>query len=202
MPAMRLIALDPTRPPLEVKLIVDVRRDVAREPVHQCGRNLYLFHPQLRFELCSDVPDRPDQVIGVRHISHEHRLHRRRLRRNDPIGLGLRGSSQQLVECLGWCHPAEGLSRAFVELGGDGVECCLVEGCEVAALGEVLAQEPVGVFVGAALPGAARVAEVDCVNLTLRGSNRDPSVRNLGQLGPRTTTRVQLGATTRPRRRS
>ena len=29
---------------------------------------------------------------------------------------------QRLVECFGWCHPVEGLSRTAIELGGDGVE--------------------------------------------------------------------------------
>jgi hypothetical protein len=53
------------------------------------------------------------------------------------------------------------LSRAAVEFGGDGVERGLVELAEVAALGKVLAEQPIGVFVGAALPGAARVAEID-----------------------------------------
>jgi DNA-binding CsgD family transcriptional regulator len=48
-------------------------------------------------------------------------------------GCGLRGSSQRLVECFGGCHPAEGLSRAAVQFGGDGVEVGLGVGGEVAA---------------------------------------------------------------------
>ena len=48
-----------------------------------------------------------------------------------------------------------------VELGGDVVEHAgAVEG-QVGALGQVLAQQAVGVLVGAALPGRVRVAEVD-----------------------------------------
>jgi hypothetical protein len=52
---------------------------------------------------------------------------------------------------------AEGLSRATVELGGDRVQCDLVELAQVGASGEVLAEQTVDVLV---LPGAARVAEV------------------------------------------
>src|SRR5438477_12318979 len=78
-----------------------------------------------------------------------------------PIYCTLRGSSQRLVECLGWCHPAEGLSRSTVELGGNVVEVGLGVQGEVAALGEVLTQQSVGVLVGAALPWAFRVTEVD-----------------------------------------
>jgi len=53
------------------------------------------------------------------------------------------------------------LSRATVELRRDGIQGCLVEPAEIRTFGEVLAEPAVGVLVGAALPGAARVAEVD-----------------------------------------
>jgi hypothetical protein len=52
-----------------------------------------------------------------------------------------------------------GLSRAAVELSGDGIQRSLAEPSQVAALGQVLAEQSVGVLVGAAPPGAARVAE-------------------------------------------
>src|SRR4051795_1737765 len=74
---------------------------------------------------------------------------------------GLNPSTQRLGEHLAWFQPAERLSRPAVELGGDGVEVGLVVGGEVGALGEVLAQEAVGVLVAAPLPGAVGVAEVD-----------------------------------------
>jgi hypothetical protein len=45
------------------------------------------------------------------------------------------------------------LSRAIVELGGDRIQGGLVEPAQVGALGQVLAEQPVGVLVGAALPG-------------------------------------------------
>src|SRR5665647_1038954 len=56
-------------------------------------------------------------------------------------------------------EPAEGLSGSAVELKSDGVEVVLGVFGQVGALWEVLAQEPVGVLVGAALPRGVRVAE-------------------------------------------
>jgi hypothetical protein len=53
------------------------------------------------------------------------------------------------------------LSRATVELGGDRIQRSLVDLAEVGAPGQVLAEQAVGVLVGAPLPGAAWVAEVD-----------------------------------------
>ena len=65
------------------------------------------------------------------------------------------------ASALGWFHPAEGLSRTVVELVGDGVEVGLGVDGEVGAFGHPLAEEAVGVLVGAALPGRVGVAEVD-----------------------------------------
>ena len=53
------------------------------------------------------------------------------------------------------------MSRPAIEFGRDGIQRCLVELAQVAALGEVLAEQAVGVLVGATLPGAAGVAEID-----------------------------------------
>jgi len=61
-------------------------------------------------------------------------------------------SSTPAVERFAW---------SAVEFGSDGVEVLAGVDGQVGALGEVLAEEAVGVFVGAALPGAGRVAEVD-----------------------------------------
>ena len=55
----------------------------------------------------------------------------------------------------------EGLSGAAVELGGDLVQFGLGVDGEVGAFGQVLAQQPVGVLVAAALPRAVRIAEID-----------------------------------------
>ena len=53
------------------------------------------------------------------------------------------------------------LSGSLVEFACDGIEMLLAVDGEVGAFREVLAQEPVGVFVGAALPRAVGIAEVD-----------------------------------------
>ena len=55
----------------------------------------------------------------------------------------------------------QGFSAPLVELAGDGAELGLAEGSEVDSVGEVLAQQAVVVFVGAALPGALGIAEID-----------------------------------------
>ena len=55
---------------------------------------------------------------------------------------------------------SERLARAAVERVGDGGQVVGAVAREVGALGEVLPEQPVGVLVGAALPGALRVAEV------------------------------------------
>ena len=65
------------------------------------------------------------------------------------------------VEGFGGCAPAEGFARPCVEGVGDGLEVLLGPAGQVGAFGEVLAQQPVGVLVGASLPGAVGVAEVD-----------------------------------------
>ena len=51
--------------------------------------------------------------------------------------------------------------RSVVQTVGDGVELVLAEEAQIGPLGKVLAQQPVGVLAGAALPGTVRVAEVD-----------------------------------------
>ena len=56
---------------------------------------------------------------------------------------------------------SRGFSGSVVERVGDGFELVGAPAGQVGALGEVLAQQPVGVLVGAALPGAVRVGEVD-----------------------------------------
>ena len=64
-------------------------------------------------------------------------------------------------EQFGGASPAEGFSRAGVQLPSHGIERLLAEVGEVRALREVLAQQAVGVFVDGALPWAVRVGEVD-----------------------------------------
>ena len=66
---------------------------------------------------------------------------------------GSSGRCNELVEFLGGCHPSEGLARAAVEAVGGGLQGLGVVHGQVGALGEVLAEQAVGVLVGAALPG-------------------------------------------------
>src|SRR4029453_58779 len=65
---------------------------------------------------------------------------------------------KELVQSLGRCSPAQGLSRPAVE--GCSHRCKVVRAvhAEVGALREVLPQQPVGVLVRAALPGAVGIA--------------------------------------------
>ena len=65
------------------------------------------------------------------------------------------------VEGLGRRLPAEGLPRPSVERVGDRGDVVRAPAGQVGALREVLAKQAVGVLVGAALPGAVRVGEVD-----------------------------------------
>src|SRR6266568_4425454 len=71
------------------------------------------------------------------------------------------GFFQNLSERLGRGSPAEGFTRSTVELVRDLVEAGLAETSKAVTFGKVLAEQAVGVLVGAALPGAAGVAEVD-----------------------------------------
>src|SRR5205814_4983665 len=62
------------------------------------------------------------------------------------------GGRDELVESFGGSIPCEGHAGASVEFDGDVVELLLAVFGEVGAFGEVLADEAVPVFVGAALP--------------------------------------------------
>ena len=64
-----------------------------------------------------------------------------------------------LVDADGRVEAVDG-ARAVVEQVGDRIELLLAVDREVRALGQELADQPVGVLAGAALPGAVRVAEV------------------------------------------
>jgi hypothetical protein len=56
------------------------------------------------------------------------------------------------AERFGWGGPAEYSTRAMVEFRGDDVELVLGERGQVGVLVQILAQQPVRVLVGAALP--------------------------------------------------
>src|SRR3954447_11475608 len=68
---------------------------------------------------------------------------------------------EELVQGLGRCSPAQGLSRPAVEGDRHSGEVLGAVHAEVGALWKVLPQQPIGVLVRAALPGAVRIAEVD-----------------------------------------
>ena len=62
---------------------------------------------------------------------------------------------------LGWSYPVERFAWSAVESLGDVLEVDGGVDGQVGALGEVLAQQPVGVLVDPALPGGVRIAEED-----------------------------------------
>src|SRR5271169_6078907 len=70
-------------------------------------------------------------------------------------------SVQHRSEFIGRGFEAQGLSRTLIESQSDRIEMGLGDAREVGSSWEVLADQAVGVFVAAALPGTARVAEVD-----------------------------------------
>jgi transposase InsO family protein len=68
---------------------------------------------------------------------------------------------EDLSELLGWGCPSEASAGSIVELFRDSGEVGCVVGAEIGAFREVLTQQAVEVLVAAALPWAARLAEVD-----------------------------------------
>jgi len=75
--------------------------------------------------------------------------------------VGSAGLREVLIENLGGGPPAERLARPAVQRARDGGEVFRAVACEVCALGEVLAQQPVGVLVRPALLG--RLSDELCV---------------------------------------
>jgi transposase InsO family protein len=78
---------------------------------------------------------------------------------------------QPTVKGFGRCHPVEGFPWSPVESGGNGGERRGAMHAQICALRKVLAQQSIGVLVGAALPRALRIAEVDldaCVDFKRR----------------------------------
>ena len=59
------------------------------------------------------------------------------------------------------CGKVETFPRTRIQAMGDGVQLALRVARQVRALGQVLAQQPVRVFIGAALPGAIRIGKED-----------------------------------------
>lgn len=65
---------------------------------------------------------------------------------------GSNGAGQEVGEDFCWGSVAEDTAWSVVEFGGHAVEVGLVVG-DLGSFGEVFAEWPVGVFVGAAFPG-------------------------------------------------
>jgi hypothetical protein len=65
------------------------------------------------------------------------------------------------LECPGRSFKAQGLSWTLIEAQRYLVEIGLRAAGQVGFFGEVLSQQPVGIFVGASLPGALRITEED-----------------------------------------
>src|SRR5205085_5226980 len=74
-----------------------------------------------------------------------------------PVDSGSGG--EVLGEHLGGCPPRECLARSTVERRRDSCELVGAVAGEVGASGEILAQQPVGVLVGAAVPRDSWIAE-------------------------------------------
>ena len=62
----------------------------------------------------------------------------------------------------------ETFSRARVQSMGDGIQLTLGIARQVRALGQVLAQQPIRILVGAPLPGAIRIGKEDQERQPLR----------------------------------
>src|SRR5262245_24828651 len=79
---------------------------------------------------------------------------------SSPGGAVSGGHRNNAGERLRRCQPAQGLSRARIQLCRHGVEMRRAVDREVGALWKILAQEPVDVFIAPTLPRTMRIAEV------------------------------------------
>jgi hypothetical protein len=119
---------------------------------------------------------------------------------------------QASVKRFGRGFPAEGFSWSRVEGCGNRGERLGAVHAQVRALREVLAQQPIGVLVGAALPRALRIAEVDlnaCIDFERRmlghlgalvPGERAPKFLRQRYDGPRNSIANSLGAMPRESR--
>lgn len=69
--------------------------------------------------------------------------------------------SQKLGEDFSRGLIAENAPRAFIQEIGDSVKFVLRGGGQIGAFGEILANQAVGIFIAAPLPGAVRIGEID-----------------------------------------
>ena len=67
----------------------------------------------------------------------------------------------QLREDLQRCREVEALSWARIQAMRDGIQLALRVARQIRALGQVLAQQTIGILIGAALPGTVRIGKKD-----------------------------------------
>src|SRR5215469_1180046 len=77
------------------------------------------------------------------------------------LAVGSNSRRNTCLKCSGWRSKSQGLARSLVQEQRELVELRLAEHRDVCTLWHVLPQEPIGVFVRPALPGALGVAEID-----------------------------------------
>ena len=77
------------------------------------------------------------------------------------VGSGGVCAVDDVVEFLSWGLSVQDDAGSAVEAVLDGLDLGVGDGGEAGALGEVVADQAVGVLVGGALPGAVGVGEVD-----------------------------------------
>ena len=135
--------------------------------------------------------------------------------RHSPYGLGLRDDSRGSLPTgqsgnintnnnRRQVGPLQAIAPGPVQaIVFNGVELRFGDGAEVEALGEVLAQQPVGVLVAAALPGCVWVAEVDVdvgVDVELfQSRQRRPGGRDRSLLGVQRLRPADARAAQQPR---
>jgi transposase len=97
-----------------------------------------------------------EQAARIRELEQENR----ELRRANSMA---ESSGERNDSCvsLRWCHVAEGLAWSVVQASLNSLEVSGRVNRQVGALGQVLAQEPVGVLVRPALPWRVCIAEID-----------------------------------------
>jgi hypothetical protein len=121
----------------------------AGSPDHRCAAH----PPRQRYRANPRRRPQPSARTQARHLD----PHRRGLR---DCGFG-RSSQQQFAECLYWSLPCRVL-RGGVELGGDDVQAGLCCARQAGALGEVLAEQAVGVLIRSPLPRSSGQSGLRC----------------------------------------
>lgn len=148
-----------------VRMVFDHQEDYPSQwkAIESISKKLSINHETLRQWVRraeTDAGQRPglttDERVKMRQLEREVKELRRANEMADSSG-----RRNELCELLRWCQIAEGLAWSAVETALDPAKICGGDLGQVGAFREVLAQEPVGVLVRAALPRRVGVAEVD-----------------------------------------